>query len=161
VARSLVIVESPAKAKTIKKFLGKGYDVESSMGHVRDLPAKKFGIDIENDFTPTYHVISRQRSLIKKLSEKAKKSDAVYLAPDRDREGEAIAWHLAQALKLPSKKTLRVSFNEITKTAIQEAFKAPGQIDEDKVNAQQARRILDRIVGYELSPLLWKRLPAA
>jgi len=158
VARSLVIVESPAKAKTIKKFLGKGYDVESSMGHVRDLPAKKFGIDIENDFTPTYHVISRQRSLIKKLSEKAKKSDAVYLAPDRDREGEAIAWHLAQALKLPSKKTLRVSFNEITKTAIQEAFKAPGQIDEDKVNAQQARRILDRIVGYELSPLLWKKV---
>jgi len=158
VARSLVIVESPAKAKTIKKFLGKGYDVESSMGHVRDLPAKKFGIDIEADFAPTYRIITGRRSLIKKLSDKAKKADAVYLAPDRDREGEAIAWHLAQALKLPPEKTFRVSFNEITKSAIQEAFEHPGQIDQDKVNAQQARRILDRIVGYELSPLLWKKI---
>ena len=157
-ARSLVIVESPAKAKTIKKFLGKGFDVESSMGHVRDLPEKKFGIDIEHDFAPTYQVITGRRSLIKRLSEKAKSSDSVFLAPDRDREGEAIAWHLAQALKLPPKKTYRVSFNEITKKAILEAFKNPGQIDGNKVNAQQAPRILDRIVGYELSPLLWKKV---
>lgn len=157
-ARNLVIVESPAKAKTIKKFLGKGYDVESSMGHVRDLPAKKFGIDIEKDFAPTYQIIAGRRSLIKKLSEKAKKSDAVYLAPDRDREGEAIAWHLAQALKLPPEKTFRVTFNEITKSAIKAAFEHPGQINLDRVNAQQARRILDRIVGYELSPLLWKKV---
>ncbi len=157
-ARNLVIVESPAKAKTIKKFLGKEYEVESSMGHVRDLPPRKFGIDIENDFTPTYQVISSRRSLIKKLSEKSKKSDSVYLAPDRDREGEAIAWHLAQALKLAPEKTFRVSFNEITKKAIKEAFEHPGEIDQDKVNAQQARRILDRIVGYELSPLLWKKI---
>ena len=157
-ANSLVIVESPAKAKTIKKFLGKGYDVESSMGHVRDLPASKFGIDIEHGFKPSYQVIATRKALIKKLVAKAKKCDFVYLAPDRDREGEAIAWHLAQALKLKPEKTFRVSFNEITKKAITEAFKTPGQIDEDKVNAQQARRILDRIVGYELSPLLWKKI---
>ena len=157
-ARSLVIVESPAKAKTIKKFLGKGFDVESSMGHVRDLPERKFGIDIENDFTPTYEVIAQRKTLVRKLAAKAKESDAVYLAPDPDREGEAIAWHLAQALKLSPKKTFRVTFNEITKRAISEAFQQPRQINDDKVNAQQTRRILDRIVGYELSPLLWKKI---
>ena len=156
--RNLVIVESPAKAKTIKKFLGKGFEVESSMGHVRDLPARKFGIDVENNFTPTYEVIAERKALIKKLADIAKKSDAVYLAPDPDREGEAIAWHLAQALKLDPEKTYRVTFNEITKRAIVEAFEKPRQINEDKVNAQQTRRILDRIVGYELSPLLWKKI---
>jgi len=158
VANSLVIVESPAKAKTIKKFLGKGYEVESSMGHVRDLPASKFGIDIENDFAPTYQVIAQRRSLIKKLAEKAKKSDKVYLAPDPDREGEAIAWHLFEALKLKPEQTFRVSFNEITKRAILEAFEHAGNINDEKVKAQQARRILDRIVGYQLSPLLWKKI---
>jgi len=158
VPRSLVIVESPAKAKTIKKFLGKGFDVESSMGHVRDLPEKKFGIDIENDFTPTYEVIAQRKTLVRKLADKAKESDVVYLAPDPDREGEAIAWHLAQALKLSPEKTFRVTFNEITKRAITEAFEQPRHIDDDKVNAQQTRRILDRIVGYELSPLLWKKI---
>jgi len=158
VARNLVIVESPAKAKTIKKFLGRGYDVESSMGHVRDLPAKEFGIDIEKGFKPTYRVLRGRASLVKKLAEKARKSDAVYLAPDRDREGEAIAWHLAEVLRLPEEKTHRVSFNEITRSAIQEAFKHPGHIDKAKVDAQQARRILDRIVGYKLSPLLWKKV---
>jgi len=158
VANNLVIVESPAKAKTIKKFLGRGYEVESSMGHVRDLPAKEFGIDIDKDFQPSYQVLKGRAGLVKKLTTKAKKSDAVYLAPDRDREGEAIAWHLAEILGLPEEKTHRVSFNEITKSAIREAFKHPTRIDVDKVNAQQARRVLDRIVGYKLSPLLWKKV---
>jgi len=155
---SLVIVESPAKAKTIEKILGKGYTVESCSGHVRDLPTKEFGVDIDAGFKPSYSVIRGKGSVLKKLREVSKGAETVYLAPDPDREGEAIAWHLAQALKLPQKKIRRVTFNEITPSAIKNAFKSPGNIDLNKVDAQQTRRILDRIVGYQLSPLLWKKL---
>ena len=150
---ALVIVESPAKAKTIAKYLGSSYyRVSASMGHVRDLPAKKIGIDIENDFTPTYRTLPTRRELIQKLTKLAKDAERVYLATDMDREGEAIAWHLAQAMKVPKSKVVRVVFNEITKRAITQAFESGKQIDQDMVNAQQARRLLDRIVGYELSP---------
>ena len=152
---ALVIVESPAKAKTIGKYLGSSYyEVTASMGHVRDLPSKKMGVDSEKDFEPTYQNLPSRKELISKLSRAAKGAERVFLATDMDREGEAIAWHVAQALKIPAEKTSRVVFNEITKRAINEAFEAAGQIDKDKVDAQQARRILDRMVGYELSPLL-------
>ncbi len=158
-AYGLVIVESPAKAKTIGRYLGSNYyKVTACMGHVRDLPAKEYGVDIEKDFAPTYQILPRRRDLIRKLSKMAAGAQQVFLATDLDREGEAIAWHLAEALKLPAAKISRVVFNQITKRAITEAFKAAGQIDQDKVSAQQARRILDRIVGYELSPLLWKKI---
>ena len=158
-AYALVIVESPAKAKTIGKYLGSSYyKVSASMGHVRDLPSKKYGVDIEKDFEPTYQALPSRKDLISKLSKAAKGAEHVFLATDLDREGEAIAWHLAQALRLPAEKISRVVFNQITKRAITEAFEAAGQIDDDKVAAQQARRILDRIVGYELSPLLWKKI---
>jgi DNA topoisomerase-1 len=152
----LVIVESPAKAKTINRYLGKDYQVRACMGHVRDLPKSKMGVDIENGFAPTYVVSPDRKKTIAELKKLAAKADEVYLATDLDREGEAIAWHLAEALKLPPKKIRRVVFNEITKSAIREAFSQPGTINENKVNAQQARRILDRVVGYELSPLLWR-----
>jgi DNA topoisomerase-1 len=155
---SLVIVESPAKAKTIQKYLGKGYKVAASMGHVRDLPKKELGVDIENNFRPTYTALRDRSKPLKAIRAAAKDADRVYLAPDPDREGEAIAWHVAEALKLPDAKTFRVTFNEITKSAIRAAFQHPGKIDMAKVNAQQARRILDRIVGYQLSPLLWKKV---
>jgi len=156
---ALVIVESPAKAKTIGKYLGNDkFQVTACMGHVRDLPAKEYGVDIENDFAPTYRVLTGRRQLIGQLTRLAAGAERVFLATDLDREGEAIAWHLSQALKLPSSKISRVVFNEITKRAISQAFAQPGQINLDKVNAQQARRILDRIVGYELSPLLWKKI---
>ena len=156
---SLVIVESPAKARTIGRYLGSNdYQVAACMGHVRDLPAKKYGVDIDNDFAPAYRVLPNRRQLIQSLTKIAADAERVFLATDLDREGEAIAWHLSQALKLPSAKVSRVVFNEITKRAITQAFTAPGQIDLDKVNAQQARRVLDRIVGYELSPLLWKKI---
>ena len=154
----MVIVESPAKAKTIGKYLGSSYFVRSSMGHVRDLPEKKLSVDIENNFTPEYKIIPSRKKLVSELIVDSKKVDAVYLASDLDREGEAIAWHLSQALEIPDEKALRVTFNEITKDAILEAFNHPGPINMPKVNAQQARRILDRLVGYQISPLLWKKI---
>ncbi|MHC4445017.1 MAG: type I DNA topoisomerase [Planctomycetota bacterium] len=155
---SLVIVESPAKAKTINKYLGKKYVVKASMGHVRDLPASGLAVDIENNFSPTYKPVPGRKKIIGELQKIADRAQTVYLATDLDREGEAIAWHLAEELKLNQTKVQRVVFNEITNDAIQEAFAQPRRIDMDKVNAQQARRILDRIVGYELSPLLWKKI---
>ncbi|MGE0482176.1 MAG: type I DNA topoisomerase, partial [Phycisphaerae bacterium] len=157
-AHTLVIVESPAKAKTINKYLGPDYVVKASMGHVRDLPERDFGIDIANGFVPSYQVLGGRKKVIGELRKLADAADQVYLATDRDREGEAIAWHLVEALGLPAEKARRVIFNEITKSAIGEAFKNPHEIDADRVNAQQARRILDRIVGYELSPLLWRKV---
>ena len=154
----LVIVESAAKARTINKYLGKGYKVCASLGHVRDLPKSQMGVDIAHDFAPDYVVIADRRKIITELQKLARSSDEVFLATDLDREGEAIAWHLASVLKLPIGKTRRVVFNEITQNAIREAFQSPAVINEDKVNAQQARRILDRIVGYQLSPLLWSKV---
>ncbi len=156
--KSLVIVESPAKAKTINKFLGKNFVVKASMGHVRDLPKNKLGIDIENDFQPDYITIRGRGKALAEMKRAVSSAEKIYLAPDLDREGEAIAWHLVQALKIPEEKTLRVTFNEITKKAIEEAFHHPGRISMDKVYAQQARRILDRLVGYKLSPLLWEKI---
>ncbi len=154
----LVIVESPAKAKTIKKYLGEDYEVVASMGHVRDLPKSKLGVDVDNGFEPVYTDIKGKEDLIKSLKKEAKKSDKVYLATDPDREGEAISWHLAQMLDLPLDQADRVTFNEITKSGVQAGMAAPRKIDIDLVNAQQARRILDRIVGYKLSPFLWKKV---
>jgi len=154
----LVIVESPAKARTINRYLGKGYRVCASMGHVRDLPKSKLGVDIEHDFAPTYSVLPGRKKIVGEIRKLAQKADEVFLATDLDREGEAIAWHLAQALRLPRKRTRRVIFNEITRDAIRAAFEEPLEIDESKVNAQQARRILDRLVGYRLSPLLWAKV---
>ncbi|MBP0972957.1 MAG: type I DNA topoisomerase [Oscillospiraceae bacterium] len=155
---NLVIVESPAKAKTIQKYLGPGYEVIASMGHVRDLPKSKLGVDVENGFTPQYLDMKGKEDVIKELKKKAKKSDAVYLATDPDREGEAISWHLAQMLQLDMNADNRVAFNEITKTGVQAGMSNPHRIDIDLVNAQQARRILDRLVGYKLSPFLWKKV---
>ena len=157
-AKNLVIVESPAKAKTIEKFLGKDYQVESSFGHIADLPSKEIGVDVENDFKPKYQVSSDKKALVKKLKDLSKKAEMVWLASDEDREGEAIAWHLAEELKLDASKTKRIVFHEITKTAIQKAIENPRGIDYNLVNAQQARRVLDRLVGYELSPVLWKKV---
>ncbi len=154
----LVIVESPAKAKTIKKYLGDDFEVVASMGHVRDLPKSKLGVDVDNGFEPVYTDIKGKEDLIKSLKKEAKKSDQVYLATDPDREGEAISWHLAQMLDLPLDAADRVTFNEITKSGVQAGMAAPRKIDIDLVNAQQARRILDRIVGYKLSPFLWKKV---
>ncbi|MCM1507031.1 MAG: type I DNA topoisomerase [Ruminococcus flavefaciens] len=154
----LVIVESPAKAKTIKKYLGAGYEVIASMGHIRDLPKSKMGVDKENDFAPHYVEMKGKEDVIKELRKCAKKCDKVYLATDPDREGEAISWHIAQLLKLDMNDNNRVAFNEITKTGIQSGMSSPHKIDTDLVNAQQARRILDRLVGYELSPFLWKKV---
>ncbi|UCF17440.1 MAG: type I DNA topoisomerase, partial [Phycisphaerales bacterium] len=156
--KSLVIVESPAKAKTIHKYLGPDFEVKASMGHVRDLPSKGLNVDIENDFEPTYDIMPGKKRTITSLKAAAKKCDKLFLATDLDREGEAIAWHLAQLLKIPAAKTYRVIFNAITRTSIQQAFADPGKLDMDKVMAQQARRILDRIVGYKISPLLWKKV---
>jgi DNA topoisomerase-1 len=156
--RSLVIVESPAKARTINKYLGKDFVVKASMGHIRDLPKGKFGIDIEHGFAPEYTTIRGKGKVVSDLKRTAKASSAVFLAPDMDREGEAIAWHLSELLEVPEDRVFRVVFNEITKRAIQEAFEHPGRLDLDKVDAQQARRVLDRIVGYKLSPLLWKKI---
>lgn len=158
VADSLVIVESPAKAKTIGKYLGSKYIVKASMGHVRDLPKSQIGVEVENDFNPKYITIRGKGSILKELKDASKKVKKVYLAADPDREGEAIAWHLAHALELDESQSLRVVFNEITKTAVKDAFKTPRKINMDLVNAQQARRILDRLVGYKISPLLWKKV---
>ena len=154
----LVIVESPAKAKTIKKYLGKNYDVVASVGHIRDLPKSKLGVDIEHNFEPQYENKRDKSALIKELKAEAAKANTVYLATDPDREGEAISWHLAHVLGLDGNKPIRVTFSEITKTGIQNGMAAPRSIDMDLVNAQQARRILDRIVGYKLSPFLWKKV---
>lgn len=156
--QTLVIVESPAKAKTIKRYLGKNYSVTASMGHVRDLPKSQFGIDVENDFAVKYINIRGKGPLIKELKKAAKKADRVLLASDPDREGEAIAWHLQYILGLDEDSKCRVSFNEITKDAVKNAIKEPRTIDMDRVDAQQARRVLDRIVGYQLSPLLWRKV---
>ncbi|MGG3306376.1 type I DNA topoisomerase [Paenibacillus lautus] len=157
-ADSLVIVESPAKAKTIGKYLGSKYIVKASMGHVRDLPKSQIGVEVENDFNPKYITIRGKGSVLKELKDASKKVKKVYLAADPDREGEAIAWHLAHALELDDTQSLRVVFNEITKTAVKDAFKTPRKINMDLVNAQQARRILDRLVGYKISPILWKKV---
>ena len=154
----LVIVESPTKVKTIGKHLGSKYTVKASMGHLRDLPKSDIGIDIEGGFVPKYLAIRGKSALIRELRALAEESDAIYLATDPDREGEAISWHLKELLGLDEKKTKRVTFNEITKKAITEGIKNPRDIDENLVNAQQARRLLDRIVGYKLSPLLWKKV---
>ncbi|QWU14182.1 DNA topoisomerase-1 [Paenibacillus sophorae] len=157
-ADSLVIVESPAKAKTIGKYLGSKYIVKASMGHVRDLPKSQIGVEVENDFNPKYITIRGKGSVLKELKDASKKVKKVYLAADPDREGEAIAWHLAHALELDNTQDCRVVFNEITKQAVKDAFKTPRKINMDLVNAQQARRILDRLVGYKISPLLWKKV---
>ncbi|MHC4573877.1 MAG: type I DNA topoisomerase [Planctomycetota bacterium] len=156
--KSLVIVESPAKAKTINKYLGPEFEVKFSMGHVRDLPAKGLNVDIEDGFKPTYDIVPGKKRTVISLKAAARKCRDLYLATDLDREGEAIAWHLAQILGVPEEKTYRVIFNAITQSAIKRAFSQPGRLDIDKVNAQQARRILDRIVGYQISPLLWKKV---
>ncbi|AVX20783.1 DNA topoisomerase-1 [Carboxydocella sporoproducens DSM 16521] len=157
-AKTLVIVESPAKAKTINKFLGRGFKVAASMGHVRDLPKSQLGIDVEKDFAPKYIAIRGKGDLIKSLKAESKKVDQVLLATDPDREGEAIAWHLANLLELPPEARCRIEFNEITKAAIQKAVKQPRQLDWHRIDAQQARRVLDRLVGYSLSPFLWKKI---
>jgi DNA topoisomerase-1 len=156
--KSLVIVESPAKAKTINRYLGPDFEVKASMGHVRDLPSKGLNVDIENNFEPTYDILPGKKRTVTSLKAAAKKCDKLFLATDLDREGEAIAWHLAQILGVPEKKTYRVIFNAITQTTIKRAFADPGKLNIDKVMAQQARRILDRIVGYQISPLLWKKV---
>ncbi|AHM56539.1 DNA topoisomerase 1 [Peptoclostridium acidaminophilum DSM 3953] len=157
-AKNLVIVESPAKAKTIGKFLGSNYKVKASVGHVRDLPKSKLGVDIENEFEPQYITIRGKGPTINEIKKEAKKSDRIFLATDPDREGEAISWHLANILKLDEKEACRIEFNEITKDAIKKAIKTPRQIDTDLVDAQQARRVLDRLVGYQISPLLWDKV---
>src|SRR5690349_19932185 len=157
-SKNLVIVESPAKAKTIEGLLGKDYTVKSSFGHVRDLVKKGYGIDIEKNFTPTYEVQPEKEKVIAELKKLSKNAEMVWLASDEDREGEAISWHLFETLGLEKKKTKRIVFHEITKPAIQEAIANPREIDINLVNAQQARRILDRLVGFELSPILWKKI---
>jgi DNA topoisomerase-1 len=157
-AKNLVIVESPAKAKTIEKFLGKDFQVESSYGHIADLPSKEIGVDIENGFKPRYEVSADKKALVKKLKDLSKKAETIWLASDEDREGEAIAWHLQEELELDKSKTKRIVFHEITKTAILKAIENPRGINYDLVNAQQARRVLDRLVGYEVSPVLWKKV---
>ena len=155
---NLVIVESPAKAKTIGRYLGNGYTVKASMGHVRDLPKSKIGIDFDHDFEPNYQPIKGKEEVIADLKEAAEASDNIYLATDPDREGEAISWHLKELLEIPNEKTYRVTFNEITKRVVTESIAAPRPIDQNLVDAQQARRLLDRIVGYQLSPLLWRKI---
>ncbi len=157
-AKNLVIVESPAKVKTIKKFLGSNYEVMASQGHVRDLPKSQLGFDAEHDYEPKYITIRGKGDILAKLRKEAKKADKVYLATDPDREGEAISWHLSQALKLDPKKMYRITFNEITKSAVKESLKNAREIDMDLVNAQQARRMLDRMVGYRISPILWAKV---
>src|SRR5689334_18711511 len=161
-AKALVIVESPAKAKTIGKYLGKQYIVKASLGHVKDLPKKDLAVDVENDFTPKYEVIEGKRKLISELKQAAKGVESVYLAADPDREGEAICWHLKEELE-PKKKSdgpkiLRVMFNEITANAVRKAFDKPLPVNVSLVEAQQARRVLDRLVGYKISPLLWDKV---
>lgn len=157
-AKYLVIVESPTKVKTIKKFLGANYEVAASNGHVRDLPKSQLGIDVENDYEPKYITIRGKGEVLAALRKSAKKADKVFLATDPDREGEAISWHLSKALKLEEKNIYRITFNEITKTAVKDSLKKPRKLDMDLVDAQQARRILDRMVGYRISPVLWAKV---
>ena len=157
-AEKLIIVESPTKVHTIKKFLGSGYNVVASQGHIRDLPKSKLGVDIDNDFEPQYITIRGKGEVIAELKKAIKKADKIYLATDPDREGEAISWHLTQGFDMGGKEVSRITFNEITKDAVKAALKKPHAIDENLVNAQQARRVLDRVVGYELSPILWKKV---
>ena len=156
--KKLVIVESPSKAKTIGKYLGRSYKVVASLGHVRDLPKSRMGVDVENDYQPDYISIRGKGDVIKELRKDAKKAKAVYLASDPDREGEAIAWHVANLLKMDPNEKNRVTFHEITKDAVKDAFKEPRTINMDLVDAQQARRVLDRLVGYSISPILWKKV---
>ena len=157
-AKYLVIVESPAKVKTIKKFLGANYEVAASNGHVRDFPKSQFGIDVEHDYEPKYITIRGKGDILANLRKEVKKAEKIYLATDPDREGEAISWHLMEALKLSGKKVYRITFNEITKTAVKESLKHAREIDMNLVDAQQARRMLDRMVGYRISPLLWAKV---
>ena len=157
-ATNLVIVESPSKAKTIGKYLGPQYTVKASMGHLRDLPKSTMGVDIEGGFIPEYLPLENKSEVIEDLRKSAKKAERVFLATDPDREGEAISWHLKELLELPDQKTSRVTFNEITKKVVEESIAHPRDIDYSLVDAQQARRLLDRIVGYQLSPLLWKKV---
>ena len=156
--RSLVVVESPTKVKTIQKYLDSKYIVKASMGHVRDLPKSKLGVDEKKGFKPEYKVLPAKKKVLDELKKAAEKVDALYIATDPDREGEAIGWHLAQELGVSKSKTHRIMFNEITERAVKAAFLHPGKIDTNKVNAQQARRVLDRLVGYKLSPLLWEKI---
>ncbi len=158
---NLVIVESPAKARTIGNFLGEGFRVQSSFGHIRDLSKDNYGIDIENNYMPEYIVPEDKKKVVADLKASAKKASTIWLASDEDREGEAIAWHLSEVLNLDPKKTRRIVFHEITKNAINEAIENPRDINQNLVNAQQARRVLDRLVGFELSPLLWKKVKPA
>ena len=157
-SKSLIIVESPAKAKTLSKFLGKKYKIEASMGHVKDLPKSQLGINIENGFTPKYITIRGKGPVLSKLKKEAAKAETILLATDPDREGEAISWHLADALGVPKDASCRVEFHEITKNAVTESIKHPRKINTNLVEAQQARRILDRLVGYKLSPILWRKI---
>ena len=157
-AKNLVIVESPAKAKTIEKFLGNDFKVASSFGHISDLPSKDLGVNVDGDFKPKYEISKDKKTVVKNLKDLADKSDTVWLASDEDREGEAIAWHLFRLLKLDENKARRIVFNEITESAIKNAIENPRAIDYNLVDAQQARRVLDRIVGYALSPVLWKKI---
>src|SRR6059036_3822419 len=157
-AKNLVIVESPAKAKTLGKYLGRNYQVKASIGHVMDLPKSKLGVDVEKDFAPEYHVIQGKTKVLDEIKKAAEDKENIYLAPDPDREGEAIAWHIAQKLGRRRRNVHRVLFNEITRKAVLEALKNPGKLDRSRYEAQQARRILDRLVGYKLSPLLWDKV---
>ncbi|MFC1962324.1 toprim domain-containing protein, partial [Chloroflexota bacterium] len=157
-SRKLVIVESPAKARTLGKILGKGYSLKASLGHIRDLPRSRLGVDIENNFAPKYVVPRPKLKIVNELKQAVKDASAVFLATDPDREGEAIAWHLSEVTDHDQKTYQRVVFHEITDTAVKEAFKNPHSLDMHLVNAQQARRVLDRLVGYKLSPLLWKNV---
>ena len=156
--QKLVIVESPAKAKTIGKYLGKNYVVEASMGHVRDLPKSQLGVDIDNEYNPKYITIRGKGEILDKLRKQAKKSEKIYLATDPDREGEAISWHLSHVLKLDENEKCRIEFHEITKNAVKNSIKSAREININLVNAQQARRILDRLVGYKISPILWRKV---
>ena len=157
-AKNLVIVESPAKAKTIEKFLGKDYKVASSFGHIADLPSKELGVNVKGDFSAKYIINDDKKRIVKELKSLAKKAETIWLASDEDREGEAIAWHLANTLELTDSNSKRIVFSEITKNAILKAIKNPRDINYNLVNAQQARRVLDRLVGYELSPVLWRKV---
>ena len=157
-AKYLVIVESPHKVETIQKFLGANYEVMASNGHVRDLPKSQLGVDVEHDYEPKYITIRGKGDILAALRKAARKAEKIYLATDPDREGEAISWHLYHALNLADKKVYRIAFNEITKNAVRESLKNAREIDMDLVDAQQARRILDRMVGYRISPLLWEKV---
>ena len=160
-SKSLIVVESPAKAKTIEKYLGRDFTVKSSIGHIRDLADGDTGVDVENNFRPNYEIPAEKRKVVADLKKAAKSVDTVWLATDEDREGEAIAWHLSEALDLDPGKTKRITYSEITKEAIQYAIQHPRTIDKHLVDAQQARRILDRLVGYEISPILWRKIKPA